>query len=86
MTFARSTDYALILAIITEPRCYRRMTGGGEADAAFTVSAIAGIEYVVARDDEGRPLALFLIVDGHEIHFCFVPEAWGRTEAGGVAA
>ncbi len=81
MTFERSVDYPLILAIVTEPQCYRRMTGGAAVDAAFTVSALSGIEYIVARDDGGRARAVFLLVDGAEVHFCFVPEAWGHTEA-----
>lgn len=90
-TFERSTDYALIRSILTEPRCFRRMTArlALEADA-LEIGPLEGIEYIVVFEEipklnaEGnrlvsQPVAVFLIVQGCEIHFCFVPAAWGRT-------
>jgi hypothetical protein len=47
--------------------------------ASFEVGPREGIEYVLAFDQE-TPAAVFLIVGGTEIHFCFVPAFWGRSE------
>jgi hypothetical protein len=103
-SFARSSDYALIREILTEPRCWRRMRH--PSVETFLVAPVEGIDYILAYEHERcgcdpvhdyvpicapydeqvercvagrRPVAVFLIVQGVEIHFCFVPEAWGRT-------
>jgi hypothetical protein len=85
MTFERSTDYALIREILVEPRCYRRMTGVRSQESGVRIELDVGprdgIEFVLARADDGAPTAVFLIVAGVDVHFCFVPAFWGRTEA-----
>lgn len=77
-TFARSTDYELIQEILKEPRCFRRMTQGLLQAEALTIGPVRGIEYILARVDSA-PAAVFLIVGGRELHFCFVPAFWGRS-------
>jgi hypothetical protein len=47
--------------------------------SGFDVGPREGIEYVLAFVDSA-PAAVFLIVRGTEIHFCFVPAFWGRSE------
>ena len=86
--FERSTDYELIREILTEPRCWRRMTGSRSRESgaksqepgAFQVGPLEGIEYVLARFD-CAPAAVFLIEGRAALHFCFVPAFWGRSEA-----
>jgi hypothetical protein len=78
LTFERSIDYALILEILSEPRCWRRMTG--TQPVPFAVGPIEGIEYILAFDGERRASAVFLLVGGEEVHFCFTPEVWGHSE------
>lgn len=78
MNFERSTDYELIREILTEPRCYRPMGHTAEEMEYFEVGPAPQIDYILAREG-ARPLAVFLIVQGVEIHFCFVPSVWGHT-------
>ena len=79
MTFERSTDYALIREILTDPRAWRRMRADSEA-VDFEVGPRAGLEFILARADDGAPAAVFLIAGGVEVHFCFVTAFWGRSE------
>jgi RimJ/RimL family protein N-acetyltransferase len=83
VTFARSTDYPLITNLLTEPRCWRRMTGG-QPERAFQAGPGRGLDYIVAWD-QGAPAAVFLLLaangDEAEVHFCFAPDYWGKTEA-----
>lgn len=76
-TFRRSNDYALIREILTDPRCLRRMSPGFAGSLAIEFSP--RIEYILA-DQGGAIAAVFLIVDGFEIHFCFRPRMRGKTE------
>lgn len=84
MTFERTEDLALVRAILTEPRCWRRMANDqAPAVEAFQPKLRPGLEYIVARD-VGELVALFLLVaveGGTECHFCFVPRVWGKTAA-----
>jgi len=84
MTFEVSTDFALIRSILANNRCYRRMVND-TAPAKFDAVDIGpreGVDFVIASE-QGSPMALFLVVasgkDEAEVHFCFVPEAWGAT-------
>ena len=76
MTFARSTDYDAIRALLCEPACWRRMHGGEVH--AINVGPHKGLEYVLATI-MGKPVAVFLILSGVEVHFCFTPSVWGST-------
>lgn len=87
--FQRSTDYAAVRELLTEPRCWRRMTGTADSGLAkrFEVGPCAGIEYVIANE-KGSLLASFQLIDGAatapgaaEFHLCFAPAAWGRAAA-----
>jgi hypothetical protein len=76
MTFTRSTDYAAIKALLSEPRCWRRMHGGPVQ--AIEVGPREGTEYVTATEN-GKLVGVFVILHGIEVHFCFIPAAWGST-------
>jgi RimJ/RimL family protein N-acetyltransferase len=80
-TFSRSEDYALIRDILTDARCWRRMTKEepGSLSGFMPGPTHGRIAYIVAREGAAAA-AVFLIVDGLEIHFCFRPRTWGRTE------
>lgn len=87
MTFHLTTDVALIRSLLTEPRVYRRMVNDAAPSAerfGELVGNHPGMRYVVA-EDSGTMLGLFVVqadLDydaGADIHFCFVPEAWGRS-------
>jgi RimJ/RimL family protein N-acetyltransferase len=80
VTFKLSDDYALIRSILCEPRAWRRMVDDDAPPAFGAIHRCARVEYVIARDG-GAAVAVFLIVDGNEIHFCFTPASWGKTEA-----
>jgi hypothetical protein len=87
LLFERSTDYGAIRKLLIEPRCYSRMTGNGHASADLDVGPRAGIEYILAREC-GEPIAVFLLATRGgetEVHFCFAPEAWGRTKPIAIA-
>ncbi len=74
----RSTDYAAVRKLLTEPRTWRRIMGGGTVDPHFAVEPREGLEFITARET-GSLLAVFLIERGREVHFAFAPSAWGRT-------
>jgi hypothetical protein len=78
-TFERSTDYPLIESILREPRCLRRMNRH-DCIPIFEVGPREGMEYVLVRGALNVPLAIFLVINGLEIHFCFAPFSWGRTQ------
>jgi len=50
----------------------------------FQAQLRPGLVYVVARDDHGQVLALFVLAQSYpseaEVHFCFRPAVWGSTE------
>lgn len=48
--------------------------------AGFEVGPLPGFEFVLATED-AKALAVFVVVDGDEVHFCFSPDAWGHTRA-----
>lgn len=73
MNFAVSTDYAAIRKILTDPRCMRKMD-----PRPFEVGPREGLEYVLAVENN-KPIGVFLILDGVELHFCFSPDVWGHT-------
>jgi len=77
LNFERTTDYPAVRALLTEPRCWRRMTGD-VGPRSFEVGPRPDTEYVVAKRD-AAVLAAFVILDGMEVHFCFHPDAWGHT-------
>lgn len=79
MTFERSTDYALIREILTDPRAWRQMKPESEA-ADFEVVPRVGLEFILARADDGAPAAVFVIAGGVEVHFCFAVACWGHSE------
>lgn len=88
MTFERTTDTRLIRSFLTEPRCYRRMANDSAPPIAeFRVGypLPIGITYVVGVEYGAEAEALFLLCDTQEgpsvaeVHFCIIPEAWGRT-------
>lgn len=83
IAFARSTDYALIQEILTDPQCYRRMTHRLDL-GALKVGPAPGIDYILASDNFS-PVAVFLIVHSAEVHFCFVPARWGRKRTEPIA-
>ena len=74
MTIESSTDYAAIEGLLREPRALRRMG----ADREFQVGPRPGLQYVLVRE-KGYPVAVFLILAGIEVHFCFSPRVWGKT-------
>ncbi len=86
MEFSRTTNARLIRSFLTDPRCYRRMRND-EAPPVdqFTHELPAGITYVVGVEAGAIAEVLFLMCDSKqgptvaEVHFCFAPEAWGRT-------
>lgn len=82
VTFERSTDYEAIRAILCEPRAWRRMVNDLAPPPGdfFPLGPVPGIEYVLARDSTG-PVAVFVLVDGDEVHFAFAPTTWGNTTA-----
>lgn len=45
----------------------------------FEVEPHDDLEYIVARLD-ADPVAVFVILETSEIHFCFLPIAWGYTQ------
>lgn len=87
MTFERSTAYSEIHELLTNPRVVRRITATGVLPEPFAVGALAGIEYVVARDRGGLIAAVFVLGSElnqqarGEVHFCFSPAKWGVSEA-----
>ncbi len=84
LTFERTSNLDLVREILTDPRCWRRMTDDQAPDReAFNPVTKPGLEFVTATKD-GRVLALFLLIErgtAAEVHFCFRPEAWGQAEA-----
>lgn len=78
MTFTRSTDYEAIKALLTEPRAWRRMCGAMGTPETFEVGPKDGLEYILATE-HGKPVAVFVVLQGVEVHFCFAPGVWGRT-------
>lgn len=74
--FTRSTDYNAIYAMLTRPACWRRMHEGQRT--AFEIGPRPGAEYVLATERETN-VAVFVILEGIELHFCMIPEVWGRT-------
>ena len=78
MTIERSTDYAAIRKLLTDPRSYRRMTT--EPLESFVLKPRSEVEIVAVKEAE-ELLAVFLIIQGIELHFCYSPAVWGRTLA-----
>jgi len=87
MTFERSTDWALIRAIMTDPALYKH---GADDFAppreAFEPWQHDGIWYVIVREDPvnehpGALLGLFILAMNsavqYEIHTRLLPRAWG---------
>jgi len=90
MTFERTTDAALVETILTNPRCYRIMTGDdAPAREQFRVTDSERFIAVLCRMDDGMLAGVFVLFPTHphvaEVHFCFLPSSWGRTEEGGKA-
>lgn len=84
MTFSFSTDYALIRSILVNERAYRRIVNDAAPAARdLRVGPVAGLRYVIARDDLNTPAALFLLASAGydpgvaECHFTFVPAFGG---------
>ena len=84
MTFSRTTDYPLIRHILTQPQCWRRMVNDAAPEpASLPIEARPDLQYILAEEWQ-YPAALFLLRDCGtfgEVHFCFLPHAWGRSEA-----
>lgn len=82
MTFERTNDMGEVKRILSEGRCWRRMVDdSAPLPEAFTPRQRDGLTYVLARD-RGRLLGLFVLVaqeTAAEVHFCLLPEAWGRS-------
>ena len=70
-TFKRSDDYALIRELLID--------AGMRPPAALEVGPTPRIDYIVAREGSAA-VALFLLVDGVEVHFCFRRRVWGRSD------
>lgn len=86
MTFSITTDLALVRSILTNDKCYRRMANDAAPDIdEFRIGQRQDIRYVLAK--QGKPEALFLLCDWQadpetaEVHFCFLPCAWGHAWA-----
>jgi RimJ/RimL family protein N-acetyltransferase len=81
MTFERTSDLALVKSILTAPACWRRMTDdAAPAPENFRPQIRDRLVYVVARH-HSKVVGLFVLVTNlamAEVHFCIVPEAWGR--------
>lgn len=86
-TFRLTTDIALIRSLLCEPRSFRRMVNDAAPSPerfAEIVQAHESQRYVVG-EVEGAAACLFVIQayredhQGVDVHFSFVPEAWGRT-------
>lgn len=75
MTFTRSTDYRAIHELLSQPECLRRMTG---LPMPESVGPQPGTDYVLV-EQEKKNVAVFVILNGLELHFCFCKEVWGRT-------
>lgn len=85
MTFERTDDMNEVKRILTDGRCWRRMTDdAAPTPEAFDPRPHDGLTYVLAHD-RGRLVALFILrqhgdlSETAEAHFCFAPEAWGRS-------
>jgi RimJ/RimL family protein N-acetyltransferase len=85
VSFERSEDHALITQILTEPRCYRRMSNDTAPELkAFQAHAIKDVEYIIARVNGSAAAVFLLAIAGHhaaEVHFCFRPQFWGDSES-----
>lgn len=73
----------LVREILTEPRCWRIMANDAvPTPDHFAPNLSDRLVYYIARD-KGRTLAVFVLVlmapGTAEVHFCFLPEAWGRA-------
>jgi RimJ/RimL family protein N-acetyltransferase len=83
MTFEQTLDLGLVRKILTEPRCWRQMTSDAAPEReSFRPQARGDLAYIVARNDAGKVMALFLLMDRGgpvEVHFCYRPEFWGRA-------
>lgn len=83
--FERSTNYELIASILTNSASYRRMTDDtAPCVEDFFVGPVEGFFMAVAFD-EVSPVGMFMVGGNKyapgiaECHFCFIPQAWGRT-------
>lgn len=72
----------LVREILTEPRCWRRMTDDhAPLPEDFSPEVREMLVYVVARM-RNVPVALFVLtgmLNRAEVHFCMIPDTWGRA-------
>lgn len=84
LEFEITYDPQVVREILTNKQCYLRMRNDEAPDAAdFTIRDMSPFKAVLARED-GLTAGIFIIfpkdcVTG-EIHFCLLPNTWGRTE------
>ena len=82
MTFETTQDMELVERILKDPRCYVRMRND-EAPSLRDFSVVGGGFIAVVGKDGGRALAVFLLFpegDSAEVHFCILPEVWGKSK------
>jgi RimJ/RimL family protein N-acetyltransferase len=82
LTFEQTHDTNLVERTLTNPRCYSRMANDSAPQPEEFAFLMAGCTVVLARVSR-EPAALFFLWDEGDgksahVHFCFVPEFWGR--------
>lgn len=85
LTFERTSDYALIRAVLTDPSQYR-MAGddGAPEPSAFAPNEHPAICYLAARGGYGDLLGVFTLIPENtvtwQIHAALLPRAWGGRQ------
>jgi RimJ/RimL family protein N-acetyltransferase len=82
MTFERTTDYALIRNIITDPKVWPWVGDETCSDPLqFEANEDPRIWYVLAKTEPGRLVGLFTLLPENsvcwELHVALLPESWG---------
>lgn len=90
MTFERTTDYAIIRAIITHPTQYRHAGDDFSPKVEdFRVNEDPRIWYILYRD-LGKPGALLTFLPQNpicfEVHLCVLPFLWGKYHPTAILA
>lgn len=89
LEFKPTTDYELLDTILKDPSCYRRMVND-QAPQIEDFSAKPGNYEAVLMIRNRKTVGMFMLIPKGpgqaEIHFCFTPEAWGRTKDTAIRA
>lgn len=88
MTFHPTVDSDLIQLVLTHPKAWRAMVNDSAPSREEFKVERGNYRAIFCRKDDGLLAGLFLLCPtgaptSAEVHFCFLPHAWGETEQAG---